>query len=648
MVNLTIDGKTVEVPEGTTVLRAAEAAGIYIPTLCAHKELTPYGGCRLCVVEVDGMRTLQPSCTLPASNKMVIHTDTEKVKNARSFVLTLIFSERNHFCPFCQVSGGDCELQNSAYRAGMTHWPLQPNWQNYSVDSSHPFFILDNNRCILCRRCVRACSELVGNYTLGFEERGASSCLVADFGVPLGSSSCISCGACLQVCPTGALIDRQSAYHGKDAQVEKTASTCLGCSVGCGINILTRNNHVVRIEGNWDAPVNDGLLCKVGRFEPLEEQRERVTTPLVRKNGALKAATWDEAIETICAKVAPLSGNAVAALASTRLSIEALSAFKQVFSTGLHSDMVTSLEEGATTSAPTRLAGELKQSFEGHLDELKTADCVVAFGVDLVENHQVAGFFVKRTLQGGVKLVVVDPDANGLDPYANTALKASGGSDLDVIVGLQAALTKTSLTSAVQKTGISEEKFVQAAALLAGASHPVIIYGKRIASADSGFTLKALVDLAKGCGVIDEHHSGLLSTKGKANSLAAAQFQLDKSFTTTGRQFVYLALGDDEPSQRLIQRLEGVPFLVVQASYTSKLTGKADVVLPVTTWAEAEGHYLNFEGRIQAAHKAINAPADVRTNEQTLVSLAEKLGIQTSPDWREPLSQTIPAVPIYE
>ena len=192
MVNIIIDGKNIEVPEGTTVLRAAQSAGIHVPTLCDHPELTPYGGCRLCLVEVEGARTLQPSCTLPASNKMVVRTDTEKTREARKFVLTMIFSERNHFCPFCQVSGGDCELQNSAYTEGMTHWPMQPNWQSYAVDASNPYFILDNNRCILCRRCVRACGELVGNFTLGFEERGYASFLVADLGTPLGESSCIS------------------------------------------------------------------------------------------------------------------------------------------------------------------------------------------------------------------------------------------------------------------------------------------------------------------------------------------------------------------------------------------------------------------------------------------------------------------------
>ncbi|NJN96821.1 MAG: 2Fe-2S iron-sulfur cluster binding domain-containing protein, partial [Anaerolineales bacterium] len=231
-IKLTINDQAIEVPAGITVLRAAEQAGINIPTLCDHPHLLPYGGCRLCVVEVEGVRTLQPSCTLPVSQGMVVRTDTPKTREAREFVLTLLFSERNHFCMYCQMSGGDCELQNAAYGECMTHWPLQPNWQPYAVDASHNYFVLDHNRCILCRRCIRACGELVGNFTLGVQERGAASILVADLDVPMGESTCVSCGTCLQVCPTGAIIDRGSAYRGQETHVQRIKSTCAGCSVG--------------------------------------------------------------------------------------------------------------------------------------------------------------------------------------------------------------------------------------------------------------------------------------------------------------------------------------------------------------------------------------------------------------------------------
>jgi formate dehydrogenase major subunit len=648
MVNITIDGKAIEVPEETTVLNAARTAGIEIPTLCAHPALTPYGGCRLCLVEVEGARTLQPSCTLPVNNGMVVHTDTDKVKSARKFVLTLIFSERNHFCPYCQVSGGDCELQNAAYHEGMTHWPLQPNWQPYPMDASHPYIILENNRCILCRRCVRACGELVGNFTLGFEQRGAKSLLVADLGVPLGDSSCISCGACVQVCPTGALIDRWSAYHGRETQVEKTETVCTGCSVGCTLEVLTRDNNLVRIEGAWDAPVNKGITCKVGRFLPMTDERERLTTPLVRKNGSLKAATWDEALEAVASHLKPLAGK-IAALTSTRLSAESLYLFKQIFADHLRSEMVTTIEEGTTTLAASSLADEKGKSFESKLEAIQKANMVVLFNTDLIDEHEVAGFFVKRNIPNGTKVVVVDSQENKFSVLAEKTLKPVKATDADVVEGLIAALLKMGvaknkteepneklLAAKIEKAGVPADELNEVVKLVAAAENVVFIYGKRT----SAEGLKSIVELA------ELLSASLVGVKGEANSLAAAQLGLEKPFKLNGHQAAYLALGDDEPSQQLLKKLEGVPFLVVQASYVSPLTAIADVVLPVGTWMEQDGHYLSLEGRLQEAHQAIKPAKDILSNEAALQAVAKKLDFKANDHWKKALTQRVSPVEI--
>ncbi|HTX78661.1 MAG TPA: molybdopterin-dependent oxidoreductase [Longilinea sp.] len=648
MVNITIDGKAIEIPEGTTVLNAARSAGIEIPTLCAHPALTPYGGCRLCLVEVEGARTLQPSCTLPVNNGMVVHTDTEKVKSARKFVLTLIFSERNHFCPYCQVSGGDCELQNAAYHEDMTHWPLQPNWQPYPMDASHPYIILENNRCILCRRCVRACGELVGNFTLGFEKRGARSLLVADLGNPLGESTCVSCGVCVQVCPTGALIDRWSAYHGKETQVEKTETVCTGCSLGCTLEVLTRDNNLVRIEGAWDAPVNKGITCKVGRFLPLADERERLTTPLVRKNGALKAATWDEALEAIASHLKPLAGK-IAALTSTRLSAESLYLFKQIFADHLKGEMVTTIEEGTATLAASTLADEKGKPFESKLETIQKADVVVLFNTDLVDEHEVAGFFVKRNIPNGTKVVVVDAQENKFSVLAEKTLKPVKASDFDAVEGLIATMLKMGvaknqttepadkmLAARIEKTGMVAGEMEEAVKVIASAEHPVFVYGKRT----SAEGLKAIAEFA---GLVD---AALVGVKGDANSLAAAQLGLEKTFKLDGHQAAYVALGDDQPSEQLLKKLEGVPFLVVQASYVSPATAMADVVLPVGNWMEQDGHYLSLEGKLQEAHKALKPAEDILSNEAALQAVAKKLDVKANDQWKKALTQRVSPVEI--
>ena len=641
MIQVTIDGRSIEVPEKSTVLQATRIAGIEIPTLCDHPALKPYGGCRLCVVEVEGIRTLQASCTLPAYDGMVVRTDTPRVRQAREFVLTLLFSERNHFCMYCQVSGGDCELQNAAYGEGMTHWPFQPDWKPFQLDASHPYIVIDHNRCILCRRCVRACSDLVGNHTLAIENRGARSLLVADNGLPFGESSCVHCGTCLQVCPTGALINRQSAYLGLDANTRRIQSVCIGCSVGCGVELVVRDNQLLRIESDWDATLNGGVLCELGRFQPLEDERQRIRTPLVRKNGSLEPASWDEALGFLTDRLQPLASKedgGIAALVSTRLPAEAIHLFKEFFSGQLRAGMVTSIEENQTSDPVAGVSAN-----EGLLDSLKAADCVIVMGADLVKSHQVAGFFVKRNLDQDTRLIVIDPFENEMGELANFYLQPAPGTDVEVLQGLMAAISKLGLErgelpagfipnryfleEVSQKTAVPVEMIVAAGQLIGTAQKPVFVFGKGLTYQSSATieNVYTLANMLSGAVVIN--------MKGKANSFAAQNYGLNKAFELNGEQAVYLALGDDYPTPRLISLLEQVPFVAVQTSYLSELTERADIVLPVEMWAEQDGHYFNLEGRLQEAHKALEAPKDVKSNLDVLQLLAKHMAAEPAREW---------------
>ncbi len=641
MVTISIDGQKIEVPEGTTVLNAARKAGIHIPTLCDHPHLKPYGGCRLCMVDIEGFRTLQAACTLPATNNMMIKTDSEDIRKARKFVLTLIFSERNHFCPYCQVSGSDCELQNAAYYEGMTHWPLQPNWQPYPMDASHPYFILEHNRCILCRRCIRACSDLVGVNTLGVEQRGAKTFVIADLNVPLGESTCVSCGMCTQVCPTGALIDRRSAYRGQNTTVDRRSTVCVGCSIGCGLQAVTRDGLLIRIDGDWNAAINGGVTCKVGRFYPVTDDRERITTPMVRQNGALKAATWEEAIQAAAEKIQAAGVNGTAALASTRLPAESLFLFRQVFAEGLKSDMVTSLEEGSKTALLSDIAARQAKPFEGSLDAVNQAGAFLVLGADLIEEHEVLGFFVRRRFPEGVQLIVIDSDENSMQYMVHCGLAPRKHTEKALLHGLYAAVAKlgqnqTAYTGqadeevalASQTTGIASDLLLEAAFKLAGSSNPVIIYNPR--TLDEA-VLAELLQLAQTTG------AALLSIKGGANAFAAAQFGLDRPFALNGHTVAYVALGDDNLSEKMIKQLEKAPSLIVQASHSSKLTAQADVVFPVAAWLEQEGHYLNFTGQLQVAHKVLDPREGIWTNEAVLAAIAQRLGLVYQDGWKDAL-----------
>jgi formate dehydrogenase major subunit len=651
MVNVTIDGLSIEVPYGTTVLDAAKIAGIEIPTLCHFPHLEPYGGCRLCVVDVEGARVLQPSCTLPVNDGMVVYTNTPKVRQAREFVLTLLFSERNHFCMYCQVSGGDCELQNAAYAEGMTHWPIQPNWKPFPVDASHPYFVLDHNRCILCRRCIRACGDLVGNFTLASSERGANTMVIADHGIELGQSSCIRCGTCVSVCPTGALIDRQSAYRGRIEDSVSTRSICIECSIGCETELVTRDNQLLKINGVWNSPVSEGLLCEFGRFKPLYDQHQRILTPLVKKNGALKAATWAEALGIITSRLDnwdSSTGRDLAVLASTRLPAEALATVKELFGEKIKAGLVASVEEDYTYTG-LRLDREFEQT-HGNLNDLKESDCVVVIGADLFENHQVAGFFVKRNLPTGIPLIVIDPFENQMDEYATFTVKPAKGTDMEVLLGFMQQITHQEFQrhqghlpydlslhtpeAVSSTTKVPADQLVKAAQAIGMSAKPVFIYGKGLTgqrNPEAKETILALFRLAQLV------NGKLINTKGRANSLAANIYGLDATFDPRPYKTAYIALGDDMISQRQMQLLENVPFVAVQASYVSQLTARADVVLPVETWMEQEGHFVNMEGRLQKTSRCIEAPEQVLSNLEVLNRLAEALELTLQNGWDEPI-----------
>ena len=642
MITLTIDGIQVEVPEGTTVLEAAEAAGVKIPRLCYHPNLIPYGGCRLCMVEVEGARILQPSCTLPVNNNMVVRTDTPKTQEARKFVLAMLFSERNHFCMYCQETDGDCELQAAAYEQGLTHWPLTPDYMPYAVDASHPYIFQDNNRCILCRRCVRICGEKVGNFTLGFEDRGASSILVADYGVPLGESSCVSCGACVQICPTGALMDRRSAYLGRETDLTHTVSVCTDCSLGCERDVLTRDNHLVRIEGIWDSPMNEGLLCKQGRYKPLEIGYKRFNTPLIRINGKLEPTTWEKALRVAAEKLQEPPRESRAAFASGRLPIETLASIAETFQNAFHTSAIYLSDDDEAALCSTRLAEDLDEPFEADLNALKAVDAALILGADLQGDHQVAGFFLKRQNWGGTQLINVSDQPNGLCPYCAVSLQLSPGGYLDFVDGFLLArnihlqinqkYSEKKLAPILEKTGMDANRLHKAAYLLAEAEHPVIVIGGEFATQANYEALLHISLFAQG------EKIPILIIKGKANSLAAALLQYRTALDGKPLQAALVALGDEAPDQALIKRCEGIPSLVVYASYPSALTERADVVLPATMWAEESGHYLSTDGRLQESKPALIAPEGVRSSLEVINALADLVGLSSIKTWKEALT----------
>jgi formate dehydrogenase major subunit len=561
-VNITINGKQITAQAGQTVLQAAQAAGIDIPVLCQHPALSSWGACRICLVEIAKQRGLQPACTFPVSEGMEVWTESEKVVNIRKFVLELLFSERNHYCMFCEMSG-DCELQNLAYRYGLDHWIYPRPYEKLGVDASRKYFIMDHNRCVLCRRCVRACAEIAASHTLGIRERGARSMIMADHDVPFGDSTCVECGSCLQVCPTGALIDRRSSYGGREKEVTHTQTACMQCSIGCTLDVVTRHGRLLRVDGVWEDGPSKGLLCVAGRFQPLYETRARLTQPMVRQKDQLVPATWDEAL----ARIAEKMRGKVVGVAAGAATNEVYAAF---------AGAIKKAKGAAGRLEPTLPA--LGYGKAGVLGDIATADFIIIAGADPLANHRVAGYFVKRALDHGARLALLGGADGGLSAYANLTL------------------ADTNAGPAVQ--------------LASQAEKPVVIYGVGVSPAAIA-GLKPLADKAL--------FIGLEPANNGQGALAAGLQPIGPQKA----DLLYLLAGE-APADGMAGYLNGA-FTVVQASYASPLTEKADVVLPAPTWAERAGHITNLSGGTLEVKPAVQMAAGVRDETDVLQALAKLL-----------------------
>lgn len=299
---LVINGKACEGREGQTVLEVARENGVSIPTLCHIAELTPTGACRVCVVEVDGMRNLVASCSTPATDGMVIHTDSERVLAARRFIVELLVSCHPLDCMICEKTG-DCVLQNLAYDLGVTSTRILGEKYEYPVDTSNPFIVRDYNKCILCQKCVRVCKDIQGIEAIKMTNRGFDTKVAAAYDTTLQESNCVFCGQCVQVCPVGALTERKSIGLGRAWELTKVRTTCPYCGVGCQLNLHMRGEQIVRVTAVEDASPNKGRLCVKGRFGyDFIYSAERLTTPLIKENGEFREASWDEALDLVAAK----------------------------------------------------------------------------------------------------------------------------------------------------------------------------------------------------------------------------------------------------------------------------------------------------------------------------------------------------------
>ncbi|HKL08786.1 MAG TPA: molybdopterin-dependent oxidoreductase, partial [Bacteroidales bacterium] len=452
LVNIIIDGKKLKGPEGANLLQVAKDNGIKIPSLCYHKKLSPTGACRLCVVKIKDVNGLVMSCTVAVKDGMEITAFDNELEETRKHTLDYLLAEHNE-----HADG----TYSDEFRDWITHYKLDnpknrkyPSFfkdLDYKLDDSSPVLTYDATKCIKCFRCIKACDEVQGKNVLSFSERGITSYIIAGFD-QWNESECDGCGECVQLCPTGALVEKP---HRDKIQLEKmekkVKTTCPYCGVGCQIELLVQNGKIVRsngVEGVWP---NDGRLCVKGRFGyDYVHSPERLTTPLIKKNGKFEEAGWDEALDLIARKFTEIKekyGNdALAGYASAKCTNEDNYLFQKfirmVFGTN-NIDYCTRLCHASTVTAMLKSIGDGAGS--NSIQDFATTDCLFVTGNNMIETHPVTATYVKNGIYAGKKLIVCDPKWTPLVKYADIWIQPRLGTDIALLNGMIRVIIKEDL-----------------------------------------------------------------------------------------------------------------------------------------------------------------------------------------------------------
>jgi formate dehydrogenase alpha subunit len=298
-IQLTIDGQEIRAQEGTTLFEAARKIGIDIPHLCYREDLTSTTACRLCVVEVDGARTLVASCAYPVADKMVVRTNTKRVQDARKLVIELLLSDHPYDCMTCEKSGS-CKLEKYAYELGIRKPHFEGEKHNYPLRATNPFFERDYNKCILCARCVTVCHEIQYCEAVDQSKRGFDTKIVASFDRSMQETPCVFCGNCVSVCPVGALSEKAGRFQGRDWEMKKVPTICSYCGVGCTLVLNVKDGKLLKVTSDRDLGVNRGWTCVKGRFGfDYVHSPDRLTDPLIKEDGKFQQASWDAALDAV-------------------------------------------------------------------------------------------------------------------------------------------------------------------------------------------------------------------------------------------------------------------------------------------------------------------------------------------------------------
>lgn len=453
-VTLSIDNQEVTVPKGTTILEAAKGLGVEIPTLCHLKELAPDGSCRMCVVEVEGGRRggLTTACTAHCQEDMVVSTHSEKVADSRRFILDLLLSNHKLECFSCGKNG-DCQLQQYALDYGIdaTSFTEGKRMPCHQEDTSNPFFSYDPEKCIMCRRCARVCQLRQGRDVLSIANRGFETKMMPSYGQAFDQSICESCGNCVSSCPTGALTAKDTKEYRK-WETQKIPTTCPHCGTGCQMNLLVKNNRLVGVEP-LDGPANKNLLCVKGKFASYKfvGSGDRLTEPLIKRNGIFEPASWEEALTLVSSKFneikAENGADALAGFSCSRATNEDNYVFQKMVRAAFGTNNVDNCARVCHSASVHGLAQTLGSGAMTNpiADITEDVDMILLVGSNPEEAHPVIGAQIRQAIQRGTQVVVVDPRKINLVKDSALHLQVQAGTNVAFANGMMHVILKEGL-----------------------------------------------------------------------------------------------------------------------------------------------------------------------------------------------------------
>lgn len=618
LINLTINGQPISVPKGTTVYHAAKQLGVGLPIFCYQDRMPPFGACRVCLVEVEKMPKLQTSCTLVATEGMVIKTESQLAVEGRKGILEFLLINHPLDCPICD-RGGECPLQEQAISDG-------PGQSRFFEEKRHftkakplgPVLMLDRERCIVCARCTRFGDEIAGDHALEFIDRGYKT----EVGTPGGGTAESKfIGNTIMICPVGALTSQVYRFRARPWDNDSTPSTCTLCPVGCSMILDSRDGEIMRTRSRENKDVNDIWMCDKGWFGyEFSASSERLTTPLIRKNGKLETASWDEALALIASKIQEFKPTGkLAAFGGDPLTTEENFLFQKLMRDGagvsnldhrIGSPIFSSEEEG------------IAPGMEMSIGECENLNYALIFGLDLTEEFPVIWLRLRQAINKGAKIIFCGNYAPEIAQYFSETILHVPGKELETIAQVIPKLSQLEGKGAI---------FVGRQYLATVNRKAILAELLKLRWNQQNLTLNIMEGRGNSFGArFAGMHPEFAPGDRKLDKPGLDALQVVKAGAASGWNFLYVAGANPlmkYPSQLWKNFLAQLKFLVVQDIFLTETAEQADVVLPTLSYVEKGGTFLNIERRIQSLQPGKEIPKEIYGDGDIFTLLAAKLNV---------------------